>query len=333
MRDTPGRPRFWDRRTGVAVLTPGEGSSGRPDEEHGPEAASTRGHWPRRTCRVRSSSWLLQVSCGSGFWSSLWTAPAHGWLGLVSAPVRCGSSSPAASGPAPGSSSSGLAAAPVHLQVQLNLQLALLLRAPACSHLQLGGCSRQQGWVDGQTDAETRVGCGAPRRSRAACAAARPARDPAPGWGQPRLRPPGDAARTARLQVQLVAAPGHFWLWFQVQLHGQRQLQLMDGSDLFQPLFTVTPAPGPGAAMDSSDSFQLLFMWLQLILTSLERRRTSPSVFQTPVWTHLLCFQFLLCFISSWFLVPVPFWLQLVLAQLLLAFCQGHQSITVRSSL
>ncbi|XP_064306799.1 uncharacterized protein LOC135313208 [Phalacrocorax carbo] len=98
MRDTPGCPRFWDRRTGVAVLTPGEGSSGRPDEEHGPEAASTRGHWPRRTCRVRSSSWLLQVSCGSGFWSSLWTAPAHGWLGLVSAPVRCGSSSPAASG-------------------------------------------------------------------------------------------------------------------------------------------------------------------------------------------------------------------------------------------
>ncbi|XP_064306659.1 uncharacterized protein LOC135313189 isoform X2 [Phalacrocorax carbo] len=88
----------------VAVPTPGEGSSRRLDEERSPEAASAGEHRSQRTCRVRSSSWLFQVSFGSGF-----SGPAHGWLGLISAPVHCGSSSAAASGPAPGCSWSVLA--------------------------------------------------------------------------------------------------------------------------------------------------------------------------------------------------------------------------------
>ncbi|XP_068260301.1 uncharacterized protein [Nyctibius grandis] len=63
-----------------------------------------------------------------------------------------------------------------------------------------------------------RGGCGAPGRSRAACAEADAAACPAPAWGQPGLCPPRDTGGTALLQPSCGSrssswtAPVQFWL-------------------------------------------------------------------------------------------------------------------------
>ncbi|XP_064306658.1 uncharacterized protein LOC135313189 isoform X1 [Phalacrocorax carbo] len=241
----------------VAVPTPGEGSSRRPDEERSPEAASAGEHRSRRTCRVRSSSWLFQVSFGSGF-----SGPAHGWLGLISAPVHCSSSSAAASGPAPGCSRSVLA---LVFQVQL---------------------------MDGSGSSQL-LSIVAPAQ--------------------------------LQLQVQLLAAPGQFWLWFLVHL--------MDGSGSVQLLFIVAPAQLQLQCFCFCSGFRSSSPKAPACVCFIGRNnanKRNPSKLQTPV-----------VFGSRLGSSPLPpaalqcgsSHFQLVLAQVLLAFCQGCQSITVTSSI
>ncbi|XP_074948499.1 uncharacterized protein LOC142056873 [Phalacrocorax aristotelis] len=105
--------RCWrHRRRRVAVPTPGEGSSRRPDKERGPEAASAGGHRSRRTCRVRSSS-----GCSRSV-VALVVGAAHGQPQLMD----------------DGSGSSQLlfVVAPAHLQLQGQLQFGFDCGSCSC---------------------------------------------------------------------------------------------------------------------------------------------------------------------------------------------------------
>ncbi|XP_074946217.1 uncharacterized protein LOC142055993 [Phalacrocorax aristotelis] len=128
-----------------------------------------------------------------------------------------------------------------------------------------------------------------------------------------------------QLQVQLRAAPGQFWLWFLVHL--------MDGSGSFQLLFIVAPAQLQLQCFCFCSGFRSSSPKAPACSCFTGRNnanKRNPSKLQMPV-----------VFGSSLGSSPLPpaalqcgsSRFQLVLAQVLLAFCQGRQSITVTSSI
>ncbi|XP_068260295.1 collagen, type I, alpha 1b-like [Nyctibius grandis] len=181
-----------------------------------------------------------------------------------------------------------------------------------------------------------RGGCGAPGRSRAACAEADAAACPAPAWGQPGLHLPGDPAGTALLQPGCGSrssswtAPVQFWLQllFVAALLSSPAYGWLQCICSFRLVvsacFVSVPAPGRLQFVTGHCLCTRSF-WVQLIggscfLTAPARLLLQGWMFlppfcscTAPAWLRLQLIVFApLFFRSSSWMATLQFWLQLV---------------------